>query len=104
MVHAGSGRDVLETGVRHVHDEGTAVDGGPLEVEKIVDPVDAPFDRALEKDAEDLGGDMRVGERPVPPEAGDTELGGDGVERATAKAREEPARRTKRGDDGGIEQ
>ena len=61
MVHAGSGRDVLETGARHVHDEGTAVDGGPLEVEKMVDPVDAPFDRALEKDAEDLGGDMRVG-------------------------------------------
>ena len=39
----------------------------------------------------------------MPPEAGDTELGGDGVERATAKVREEPARQTKRADDGGID-
>jgi len=103
VVDARAGRDLLQAGPRHVHDEGTPVDGGPLEVEELIDAVDAPFEDALEKYAEDLGGDLRVGQRPVPLEAGHPELGRDGIERAPAEVGEEPAGEAQRAHHGGVE-
>src|SRR5262249_59325027 len=101
MVHAGSGRNLLQATARHVHDEGAPIDGGPLEVDELVDAVDPALEDTLEKYAEDLGGDPGVGQGPVPLEAGHPELRSDGVEGAPTEMREQPAGQAERADDGG---
>ncbi len=73
MIDAGRQRRVVEARARHVDDERPPVGGAALEVEQLVEPLDPPFARLLEEDAQDVRRDPCVGQRPMAVEAPETE-------------------------------